>query len=74
MMLVTAFLCALSILPADCGRDNAIVVEVLGEAPNEIVCQRDSQMTLASIAIAAGEDFYWKVSCTRSNRGMGVIG
>lgn len=35
----------------------------MADAANELVCMRDSMMTLASLAIRARPDEYWKVLC-----------
>ena len=63
MVSVVALLCAAIIPRSDCMGHNAIDVIQMGDAANEIVCMRDSMMTLASLAIRAGSDEYWKVVC-----------
>lgn len=63
MILMTALLCATSLSYAQCDRASAQDVLVLGNADNEIACMMGAQMTLASLAIEAGEGFYWKVTC-----------
>lgn len=73
MVSVIAFLCAVSIAPAYCGRDNAVDVLTFPAAPNELVCMRDSQITLASLAITADRLHYWQVRCVRTI-GKGTVG
>ena len=63
MVSVVALLCAAVIPRAECTSQNAIDVIGMGDAANELVCMRDSMMTLASLAIRAGPDEYWKVVC-----------
>jgi hypothetical protein len=63
MVSVVALLCAAMIPRSDCTSENAIDVLRMGDAANELVCMRDSMMTLASLAIRAGPDEYWKVVC-----------
>jgi hypothetical protein len=60
---VIALLCAAGIARADCTRDNAIDIVVLGHADNELSCMRESMMTLAALAVRAGSNEYWKVVC-----------
>ena len=74
MISVAAFLCALSVSPADCSRTTAVDVITFPESPNELACMRDAQMTLAELAIRADADHRWIVKCTRSNRGLGPVG
>jgi uncharacterized protein YraI len=63
MVSVVALLCAAMIPRAECTSQNAIDVIGMGDAANELVCMRDSMMTLASLAIRAGPGEYWKVVC-----------
>jgi hypothetical protein len=56
-------LCAAGIAPAHCTQDNAIDVVAMGRAANELLCMQDSMMTLASLAIQAGPNEYWRVVC-----------
>jgi hypothetical protein len=74
MISVIAFLCALSISPAECNRASAIDVVTFPESVNELTCMLDAQTTLASLAVRADEEHYWKVLCTHSNRGMAAVG
>jgi hypothetical protein len=66
MVSVVALLCAAGIAQADCTRDNAIDVVAMGSAANELSCMQDSMMTLASLAVQAGPNEYWKVVCVAS--------
>jgi hypothetical protein len=63
MISVVALLCAAGIAPADCMQDNAIDVIAMSHAANELSCMQDSMMTLASLAVQAGPNEYWKVIC-----------
>jgi hypothetical protein len=63
MVSVVALLCAAGIAQADCTQDNAIDVVAMGSTANELSCMQDSMMTLASLAIQAGPNEYWKVVC-----------
>jgi hypothetical protein len=63
MVSVVALLCAAIIPRSDCTSQTAIDIIAMGDAANELVCMRDSMMTLASLAIRAGPDEYWKVLC-----------
>jgi len=74
MVSVVAFLCALSVSPADCGRTTAVDVIPLPDAPDEESCLRDVQATLAELAIRADAEHRWIVKCSQSNRGMGPVG
>jgi hypothetical protein len=74
MISVVAFLCALSLSPAECGRATAVDVIALPDAPNELMCLRDAQATLADLAIRADAEHRWIVKCSRSNRGLGPVG
>jgi hypothetical protein len=68
MMLIVALLCAAGIAPADCTQDNAIDVIAMSEAPNELFCMQDSMMALASLAVQAGPNEYWKIVCAGPQR------
>jgi hypothetical protein len=74
MISVVAFLCALSLSPAECGRTTAVDVIALPDAANELMCLRDAQTTLAALAIRADAEHRWIVKCARSNRGLGPVG
>ncbi|MGE0118990.1 MAG: hypothetical protein AB7S71_07805 [Dongiaceae bacterium] len=63
MVSVVALLCAAMIPRAECTHQTAIDVIRMGDAANELVCMRDSMMTLASLAIRARPDEYWKIVC-----------
>jgi hypothetical protein len=63
---VVALLCAAGIAPADCTQDNAIDVVALSHADNEIMCMQESMTALASLAVQAGPNEYWKIICARS--------
>jgi hypothetical protein len=65
-LIATALLCALTIAPADCSRDNATDVLTFGTTDNELSCMRDAMTALAGLAIEAGEDAYWKIECRRT--------
>ena len=65
MILVFVLLCGLH-LPADqCTGENAIDVIRFPDAQNELTCLRDSMTTIASLAIDAGPNEYWKFVCIR---------
>jgi len=74
MISVVAFLCALAVSPSECGRVTAVDVIALPAAPNELMCMRDAQMTLAELAIRADAEHRWIVKCSRSNQGLGPVG
>jgi hypothetical protein len=63
MVSVVALLCAAGIARADCTQDNAMDVVAMGHAANELSCMQDSMMTLASLAVQARPNEYWKVVC-----------
>lgn len=62
-MTVIALLCALALSSADCRRDTAVDVMVLGDADNEIACALGAQMTLAQLAIRADAEYRWIIKC-----------
>jgi hypothetical protein len=68
MVSVVALLCAAGIVQADCTQDTAIDVVAMGSSVNELSCMQDSMMTLASLAIQAGPNEYWKVVCVRPQK------
>jgi hypothetical protein len=68
MVSVVALLCAAGIAPADCTPDNAIDVIAMSDVPNELFCLQDSMMALASLAVRAGPNEYWKVVCAGPQR------
>jgi hypothetical protein len=74
MISVIAFLCALSVSPAECNRASAVDVITFPESANELTCMQDAQVTLASLAVRADSEHYWKVLCSHSNRGMAAVG
>lgn len=74
MISVVAFLCALSVGPAECGRDTAVDVITLPAAATAIDCMRDSQVTLAALAIRADADHRWVVKCSSSSGDPGSAG
>jgi hypothetical protein len=65
MISVVAFLCALSVSPADCNRASAIDVITFPEAAAETLCLHDAQATLATLAIHADAGHRWIVKCGR---------
>jgi hypothetical protein len=73
MVSVVALLCAAGIAQADCTQDNAIDVVAMGSAANELSCMQDSMMTLASLAIQAGPNEYWKVVCVGSRERVSIV-
>jgi hypothetical protein len=73
MVSVVALLCAAGIAQADCTQDNAIDVVAMGSAANELSCMQDSMMTLASLAIQAGPNEYWKVVCVSGREPAPVL-
>ena len=68
MVSVIALLCAAGIAPAECTQDNATDVIAMSEAPNELFCMQDSMMALASLAVQAGPNEYWKIVCAGPQR------
>ena len=62
-MTVLALLCALTLSPADCRRDTATDVLILGHADNEIACALGAQATLAQLAIRADDGHRWIIKC-----------
>jgi hypothetical protein len=73
MISVVARLCAAGIARADCTQENAIDVVAMGRAANELSCMQDSMMTLASLAIQARPNEYWKVVCVGPERPAPVL-
>jgi hypothetical protein len=63
MISVVALACAAVIARSECTEQNAIDVIQVSDATDDLSCMRDSVMTLASLAIRAGPDKYWKVVC-----------
>jgi hypothetical protein len=63
MVSVVALLCAAGIAPAECTQANAIDIIAMSQVPNELFCIQDSMMALASLAVQAGPNEYWKVVC-----------
>lgn len=74
MISVVAFLCALSVGPAECGRDTAVDVITLPTADSDIDCMRDAQATLAALAICADAGHRWVVKCSSSSGDPGSAG
>lgn len=74
MVTVIAFLCALSLSPAQCGRNNAVDVITLPATDDEESCLRDAQMTLAGLAIQPDAGHRWVIKCGRGNQGRGPVG
>lgn len=68
MLMVVAYLCAATLQPQECSRQNAIDVVPLGESRSELTCVQDAQATLAQLALRAGEGAYWVVRCSREGR------
>jgi hypothetical protein len=73
MLSVVALLCAAGIARADCSQENAIDVIEMGQAANELSCMQDSMMTLAALAIRAGPDEYWKVTCVFPREPVSIV-
>jgi hypothetical protein len=73
MVWVVALLCAAAIPRPECTSRNAIDVIRMADAANELACMRDSMMTLASLAIRAGADEYWKVVCLAPDAAGSVL-
>jgi hypothetical protein len=73
MVSVVALLCAAGIAPANCTQDVAIDVVAMGSAVNELSCMQDSMMTLASLAIQAGPNEYWKVVCLAPRERISIV-
>ncbi len=73
MVSVVALLCAAGIAPADCTQANAIDVIAMGSAANELSCMQDSMMTLASLAIQARPNEYWKVVCVSPRERISIM-
>lgn len=62
---VFALLCGGQLSAAECTTDTAIDVIRFPDAQNETACVQGGMMTVASLAIQAGPDEYWKFVCTR---------
>jgi hypothetical protein len=73
MVSVVALLCAAGIAPAECTQDNAIDVIAISQAPNELFCMQDSMMALASLAVQAGPNEYWKIVCEASRERISIV-
>ena len=73
MVAVVALLCVAGIAPANCTQDTAIDVVAMGNAANELSCMQDSLMTLASLAIQAGPNEYWKVVCMADRERISIV-
>jgi hypothetical protein len=73
MVSVVALLCAAGIAPADCTQDNAIDVISMSEVPNELYCLQDSMMAVASLAVRAGPNEYWKVVCMTARERISIV-
>jgi c-di-AMP phosphodiesterase-like protein len=73
MVSVVALLCAAGIAPAECTKDNAIDVIAMSQAPNELLCIQDSMMALASLAIQAAPNEYWKVVCVSGRERISIV-
>lgn len=69
MISIIAFLCALSVGPAECGRDTAVDVITLPAAASDMDCMRDAQVTLAALAIRADPEHRWVVKCSQGGAG-----
>jgi hypothetical protein len=73
MVSVIALLCAAGTAPADCTRDNATVVIAMSQVPHELFCLQDSMMALASLAVQAGPNEYWKVVCVDPRERISIV-
>jgi hypothetical protein len=73
MVSVIALLCAAGIAPADCTQDNAIDVIAISSAANELSCMQDSMTALASLAIQARPNEYWKVVCLGPRERISIL-
>lgn len=73
MVSVVALLCAAGIAPAECTQDNAIDVIAMSQVPNELFCMQDSIMALASLAVQAGPNEYWKIVCEVSRERISIV-
>lgn len=69
MISVVAFLCALSLGPAECGRDTAVDVITLPAASSTGDCIHDAQATLATLAILADAEHRWIIKCRQGEAG-----
>ena len=67
MVSVYALLCLASLSPHECTNDTAIDVMRLPDDYSELACLRDSEITLAGLAIQPQKGEYWKVVCTEIN-------
>ena len=68
MVSVVALLCAAGIAPTECTQANAIDVIAMSQTPNELFCLQDGMMALASLAVQAGPNEYWKIVCVGPQR------
>ena len=67
MIWAFALLCSTNLAAADCDSSTAIDVIRFPNVGNEVSCIQDSMMTIASLAIAARSNEYWKFVCIRPN-------
>jgi hypothetical protein len=70
---VVALLCAAGIAPADCTQDNAIDVIAMGHVASELSCMQESMIALASLAIHARPNEYWKVVCVGPRERTSIV-
>ena len=68
MVWVFALLCGAHLNTAECTSDTAIDVIRFPDARNDLACMRDSMATVASLAIQARPDEYWKFVCVRAQQ------
>ena len=68
MVSIVALLCTAAIARSECTKENAIDIVQMPAVADELSCMRDSMTTLASLAIRAGPDEYWKVVCVAPDR------
>lgn len=65
MVSVYVLLCAAQVAIGQCSSANAIDVIRFPDARDELACVRESMATIASMAISARQDEYWKFVCVR---------
>jgi hypothetical protein len=73
MVSVIALLCAAGIAPADCTQDNAIDVIAMGRVASEFSCMQEGMIALASLAIRARPNEYWKVVCVGPRDRVSIV-
>jgi hypothetical protein len=62
---VYVLLCAAHLAAGQCTSVNAIDVIRFPDVGDELACVRESMVTIATLAIHAGPDEYWKFVCVR---------